>query len=116
MFDVSDKGSFQSIQTWLSEIQKNADSHVNKVLIGNKCDVQDSARAVTRGEGEALAEQNGMMYFETSAKKGLGVNEAFESIARQVVERLGKEPKAADKARDVVDTGAKAGGGKKGCC
>lgn len=87
---------------------------MNKVLIGNKCDVPDSARAVSKAEGEALAEENRMMYFETSAKKGLGVNEAFENIARQVVERLGKEPKANVKP-DVVDPKVKPTDGKK-CC
>jgi GTPase SAR1 family protein len=65
---------------------------------------------------EALAQQNGMAYFETSARKGQGVNEAFESIARQVVERLGREPKqVADAAVVVADdkAGKKAGAG---CC
>ena len=115
VFDLTDKGSFQSIQTWLGEIQKNADSQVNKVLIGNKCDVEESARAVSRAEGEALAQQNGMAYFETSARKGQGVNEAFENIARQVVERLGREPKpVADAAVVIDDTKKKSGGG--GCC
>ena len=115
VFDLTDKGSYQSIQAWLGEIQKNADSQVNKILIGNKCDVDDSARAVSRAEGEALAQQNGMAYFETSARKGLGVNEAFENIARQVVERLGREPKQADPGPVVVDdkNKGKAGGG---CC
>lgn len=91
VFDVTDKGSFQSIVTWLQEIQKNADSHVNKILIGNKCDVDESQRNVTRAEGEELARKHGMMYFETSAKKDLCVSEAFQYIAGQVVERLSKD-------------------------
>ncbi len=114
VFDLTDKGSYQSIQAWLGEIQKNADSHVNKILIGNKCDVDESQRAVSRAEGEALAAQNGMMYFETSARKAIGVSEAFENIARQVVERLGKEPKASAEPVVVVDD--KAGKKSGGCC
>ena len=117
VFDLTDKGSYQSIQAWLGEIQKNADSQVNKVLIGNKCDVDDSARAVSRAEGEALAQQNGMAYFETSARKGQGVNEAFENIARQVVERLSKEPKEELNPNPIAidDPNKKVGGGGCGC-
>lgn len=117
VFDLTDKGSFQAITAWLGEIQKNADSQVNKILIGNKCDVEDSARAVSREEGEALARQHGFNYFETSARKGLGVNEAFENIARQVVERLSKEPKEELNPNPIAidDPNKKVGGGGCGC-
>lgn len=86
------------------------------------------AQAVTRGEGEALARDYGMAFFETSAKKDIGVSEAFMSIARQVVGRLGDNAggpgghkagagKAAPKGGDdkAVDISAKP---KKegGCC
>ena len=36
--------SLQSIKTWVDEIDRNADKHVNKILIGNKCDVDESMR------------------------------------------------------------------------
>ncbi len=64
---------------------------MNKILIGNKCDVDDSARAVSKSEGESLAREYSMAFFETSAKKDIGVSEAFHSIAKQVVDRLSKE-------------------------
>jgi hypothetical protein len=44
VYDVTDRNSFQSIKTWVDEIDKCADKHVNKILIGNKCDVDDSMR------------------------------------------------------------------------
>lgn len=117
MYDVTDRGSFQSIKTWVDEIDKNADKHVNKVLIGNKCDVDDSARAVTRAEGEALAREYSMSFFETSAKKDIGVSEAFQSIAKQVVERLSKEgPRAGPAAQRVELAPAAQQSQKKGCC
>ncbi len=114
MFDVTDKGSFQSIVTWLQEIQKNADSHVNKILIGNKCDVDESQRNVTRAEGEELARKHGMMYFETSAKKDLCVGDAFQNIASQVVERLSKDrPRPNSNGEVILDD--KRPEKKKGC-
>jgi small GTP-binding protein len=44
VFDVTDRNSFNSIKTWVEEIDKNADKHVNKILIGNKCDVPEAQR------------------------------------------------------------------------
>lgn len=41
--------SRQSIKTWVDEIDRNADKHVNKILIGNKCDVDESMRVRATG-------------------------------------------------------------------
>ena len=49
VYDVTDRNSFNSIKTWVEEIDRNADKHVNKILIGNKCDVDDSARVRASG-------------------------------------------------------------------
>jgi hypothetical protein len=38
--------------------------------------------------GKALAEEYGMKFFETSAKDGTGVREAFHTIARDVVAKM----------------------------
>ena len=38
--------------------------------------------------GEAMAKENGMKFFETSAKSGLNINEAFEFIARDIIKNL----------------------------
>ncbi len=120
MYDVTDRGSFQAIKTWVDEIDKNADKHVNKILIGNKCDVEESARAVSRSEGEALSREYSMAFFETSAKKDVGVAEAFASIAKQVVERLSREggpaPRAGGGAKVDLKPAAQESAAKKGCC
>ena len=91
VYEVCDLSSFNAIKQWVEEISANADKQVNKILIGNKCDVDDSMRAVTRAQGEQLAKEYGMAFFETSAKKDIGVADAFSSIARQVVLRLSKD-------------------------
>jgi Ras-related protein Rab-8A len=41
VYDVTDRNSFISIRNWVAQIQMHADVNVNKILIGNKCDVQD---------------------------------------------------------------------------
>lgn len=45
-----------------------------KVLVGNKIDL-DEERKVSREEGQALANQHKMQYFETSAKLNRNIDE-----------------------------------------
>ena len=86
---------------------------MNKILIGNKSDVEESQRAVSRAEGEKLASDYNMKFFETSAKKGINVADAFECIARQVVERVSKDPRPKVGPTVVIDGTAAAK--KKSC-
>ncbi len=53
------------------------------MLVANKCDRTD--KIIETEKGRALAEQHGLMFFETSAKTGHNVNEVFHSIANVIV-------------------------------
>mmetsp|Transcript_19232 Transcript_19232/g.22926 ORF Transcript_19232/g.22926 Transcript_19232/m.22926 type:complete len:202 (-) Transcript_19232:317-922(-) len=88
VYDVTNRNTFNNVKNWMRQIEMHAAENVNKVLIGNKCDVGPSEREVSTAEGEALAAEYNVNYFETSAKQNLGVTEAFESITMDVVERL----------------------------
>ena len=67
--------------------EQHADVNVNKILIGNKCDMQDQ-RAVSFEEGEALAKEYNIHFYETSAKQDMNVEKGFVTIATDVKERL----------------------------
>ena len=64
----------------MTEIDKFANDNVCKVLVGNKCDLEDR-RKVTREEGEASANSFGIPYIETSAKSNICVEESFQTMA-----------------------------------
>jgi small GTP-binding protein len=81
-FDVSNRGSFDRVRVWMESIQENALEAVRIVLIGNKIDLE---RAVSKDEGNELAQEFGISYFETSAKTGEGIDEAFDLLARCVL-------------------------------
>lgn len=39
MYDVTDQESFNNVKQWLNEIDRYANENVNKLLVGNKCDL-----------------------------------------------------------------------------
>jgi len=117
VYDVTDRGSFDNISNWVGQIQQHADVNVNKVLIGNKCDVDPAQVVVTEEEGKALAAEYKIQFFQTSAKQNLNVTEAFQAIAREVKDRRMKEggTTAPTRRKDMIDINKQT---KKcgGCC
>lgn len=83
VFDVTNKDSFEGAKSWVRELQKRGEPDVVIALAGNKCDI--SNRAVTTEEArEYAAEIGDIIYVETSAKTGTGVQHLFESIAKKL--------------------------------
>lgn len=120
VYDVTDRGSFENIQNWVGQIQNHAENFISKVLIGNKCDVDESQRQVSEEEGRKLAEEfNIEHFFEASAKQDINVKGAFEAVAKQVKERLvNSAPPASAPASNkpnkiILDN---EGGKSGGCC
>jgi len=92
VFDITDGESFENVHNWMRQIDQNAADNVTKLLLGNKCDVEASKRVVARSAAEALATEYGISYFETSAKKDIGVDDAFDKMATTIVENLRNSP------------------------
>ncbi|GMI18211.1 hypothetical protein TrLO_g15053 [Triparma laevis f. longispina] len=114
VYDVTDRRSFESIRNWISQIQQHADVSVNKILVGNKCDITEE-KSVSTEEGARLAEEYGIGFFEASAKNDINVEQSFISIARAVKDRLikdggGASNKGTFKASDTKKQS------KGGCC
>ncbi|CAI9114701.1 OLC1v1015480C1 [Oldenlandia corymbosa var. corymbosa] len=93
VYDVTSESSFNNVLNWIRTIEQNEGSDkVNKVLVGNKADVDERQRAVSTAQGQALAEEYGIKFFKTSAKTNVNVEQMFFSIARDIKRRLHPEP------------------------
>jgi Ras-related protein Rab-8A len=84
VYDVTDESSFNNIRNWIRNIELHASDNVNKILVGNKADMDESKRVVPTAKGQALADEYGIKFFETSAKTNLNVENVFFTIARDI--------------------------------
>lgn len=95
VFDLARKSSFQHILAWLAEVTRaEVTHHPVLVLVGNKCDAERS-REVPRDQATRFARLHGMLYYETSARTGAGVDAAFIRPATQLVHDLANQQRPA---------------------
>lgn len=87
VYDISSEESFQHIQMWIKDCKDLAPKTVLLVLVGNKSDLEDQ-RAVSTERGSELARENNMLFFETSALNGNGIQEAFQKSIEEVDQRI----------------------------
>lgn len=90
VYDVNNERSFENIKNWIRNIEENASADVEKMLLGNKCDLADR-RQVSKERGEQLAVEYGIKFMETSAKASINVEEAFYTLARDIKAKTEKK-------------------------
>ena len=119
VFDVGSAKTFKSIEHRMKQI----DEHTNTtgkdgrppkvVLVGNKCDLPDNKRQVTKEQAEEMAKKWGVPYIETSAKESINVQEAFMKVTKLVAPDLSpNDAERGSSATTLTDVGAS---DKKSC-
>jgi len=71
--------SFARAKSWVRELQRQGNPNIVIALAGNKSDLS-AKRKVEPDEARQYAEENNIMFMETSAKTASNVNELFVSI------------------------------------
>ncbi|MEQ2262928.1 Ras- protein Rab-8B, partial [Xenotaenia resolanae] len=102
VYDITNEKSFDNIRNWIRNIEEHASADVEKMMLGNKCDMNDK-RQVSKERGEKLAIDYGIKFLETSAKSSINVEEGFLTLARDIMSRL---------SRKMNDSGPAGGGGQ----
>ncbi|XP_015740381.1 ras-related protein Rab-44 isoform X2 [Coturnix japonica] len=108
MYDITSQYSFADVHYWLSCIQEGAEDGVTVLLLGNKTDCA-AERQVPTQEGERLAQEHQLLFYECSAASGHNVTESIVSLVRALKV---SEDRLRNKAEEVPKPPQK----KKGCC
>jgi len=109
VYDVTDEKSYMNVSKWMSKIKENAGGNVNKILIANKCDLEEK-RKITRERGESLAIDLEIPYVEMSALASSNIDEAFTILARDILNRVllyGEDELAQSESIQRLDTSTK---------
>lgn len=80
VYDITRRESFNHLSRWLEEARQNGNPNMTIMLIGNKSDLEHR-RAVSTKEGEIFAQENGLVFLETSAKSAANVETVSLSLS-----------------------------------
>jgi len=67
VYDITNAKSFDNIAKWLRNIDEHANEDVERMILGNKADMEDK-RVVSKERGEGIAREHNISFLETSAK------------------------------------------------
>ncbi|KAH0913754.1 hypothetical protein HID58_037075 [Brassica napus] len=115
VYDVTDQESFNNVKQWLSEIDRYASDNVNKLLVGNKCDLAEN-RAVPYETAKAFADEIGIPFMETSAKDATNVEQAFMAMSASIKESMASQPAGNIARPPTVQIRGQPVAQKNGCC
>lgn len=88
MYDVTDVHSFENMGYWLEKIRENADPDSQIIMLGNKIDLINDI-AVDQEQARKLSADNNIPYYQTSAKDGKNLDNAFQILLNNIVQSEG---------------------------
>lgn len=114
VYDVTKPSSLVKAKHWVAELQRQASPGIVIALVGNKLDLCEddnpegeqadteneteeepsTARKVSTKEAKTYADEENLLFFETSAKTGHNVSEVFTAIANAIPETSLKGPRS----------------------
>lgn len=90
MYDITRRDTFLHLDSWLRELQAHCDPVT--MVVGNKADMAEDIRQVSSEEGQLFATQNGLLFYEVSAKDVEKVEEIFMTVAKGAFSQIANSP------------------------
>jgi Ras-related protein Rab-4B len=87
VYDISSRETYTALTNWLTDARTLASPDIAIVLVGNKKDLE-ADRDVTFMEAARFAQENELMFLETSARTGENVEEVFLKCARTILAKI----------------------------
>lgn len=84
VYDITQPSSLDKAKAWIRELQRQADPNIIIALAGNKADLASTRRAIPIEDAEKYAQEENLLFLETSAKDSSNVSELFTMIARKL--------------------------------
>ena len=94
VYDMTFEKSFQDLKEWIDSVNKVKDNNTTGfpfIILANKVDLEEE-RKISHEEGKAFADKLKIPYFETSAKTGQGLQEAFQCLFESVYKTTKGKP------------------------
>eukprot|EP01099_Mayorella_cantabrigiensis_P006022 TRINITY_DN494_c0_g1_i1.p1 TRINITY_DN494_c0_g1~~TRINITY_DN494_c0_g1_i1.p1 ORF type:complete len:199 (-),score=60.71 TRINITY_DN494_c0_g1_i1:424-1020(-) len=114
VYDITKPKSFDRAKEWIRELQIQNKNQTLVILAGNKVDLPD--RGVQEKVAKAYADENDLIFMETSAKSGLNVRELLFAMSTELIQRapkLAQSPLPGSSPLQVLSLKREE---EKGCC
>jgi small GTP-binding protein len=117
VYDITNADSFDRAKSWVKELQRQGNPNIVIALAGNKVDLE-TKRSISTEDAQSYADENGILFMETSAKTAANVNELFVAIAKKLPKTMSRPSSTRLTITPPEDSdGDKAKQQKKqGCC
>ena len=121
VYDITNEISFDNVEKWYEQAQKEASKDVSVILVGNKCDLENE-RKVPKEKGEEKAKSFNCPFFETSALSKVNIDDIFNEMVNNIYDRTGGVKNEDDDDIEIINENEKAVNlnpeppKKQGCC
>ena len=90
IYDITNKQSFINVENWIKCAKEEITKEIPIYLVGNKSDLEEE-RMIKTEDGDNIAIQYGLKFYETSCQNGNNVEKCFTDLAKDVINFLKKE-------------------------
>ena len=86
VYDTTNRESFVNLKKWLELIKSSNLQDIPRILVGNKSDLT-TLKEIQFNEGREFADSIRATFFECTAKDFFSVNEVFDSLTKQIIQK-----------------------------